>query len=67
MSDKAYSGLKYRATTKYGETKEYILQTLGDLQTAMVLVSSQRHTFMDDTVSAFISDGIREEHGCLGE
>src|SRR5689334_140557 len=39
ISGKAYGGLKYRAVTKYGETKEYVLQTLGDLKTAMVLVS----------------------------
>jgi len=41
---KAYLGLKHRAANKYGETKEYILQTLGDLQTAMLLMEYAKNT-----------------------
>jgi hypothetical protein len=68
MSGKAYSGLKHRAFTKYGETKEYVLQTLGDLQTAMLLVRPNVSLFFFLLcLSNYFLDGIRKKYVCLGE
>lgn len=40
ISGKAYHGVKFRAGEKYDVTKEYVLQTLGDLHMAIFLVSA---------------------------
>jgi len=44
ISGKAYHGLKDRAGEKLDATKQYALQTLGDLQTAMFLLEYAKNT-----------------------
>jgi len=44
ISGKAYYGLKDRAGVKYDATKQYALQTLGDLHMAMFLIEYAKNT-----------------------
>jgi len=44
ISGKAYFGLKQQAGVKFDATKEYALQTLGDLHTAMFLIEYAKNT-----------------------
>jgi len=44
ISGKVYHGLKYRADEKYDATKQYALQTLGDMHTATFLIEYARNT-----------------------
>jgi len=44
ISGKFYQGVKYRSGEKYDVTKEYLLKTLGDFHTAMLLVEYAKNT-----------------------
>jgi len=44
ISGKFYHGVKYRTGEKYDATKEYVVQTLGDLHVAMLLIDYAKNT-----------------------
>jgi len=69
MSGKAYTGLKYQAATKYGETKAYIIQTLSDLQTAMALVEHMRNaaTWANERATTTLTSAQEQAANLWGE